>query len=156
MKHILTPPSHRSLRNLYSNNAVSSTFVPGAGYFLDPDMIQATGTEGGGSLSFDEARSQFVLWAAMKAPLILGANYALLATMRADQPEYFELLTHPEVIAIDQVRVRVVDSPRLAHISARWSRPHLCPLPPPARCAGPIACRAARPVHALVRADGNA
>lgn len=67
-------------------------------------MIQATGTEGGGSLTFEEARSQFVLWAAMKAPLILGANYASLATMKADQPEYFELLTHPEVIAIDQAR----------------------------------------------------
>jgi hypothetical protein len=90
------------LRNLYSNNALTPTVAPGSGYFLDPDMIQATGTQGGGALSFDEARSQFVLWAVMRAPLILGALYSSLATMRTEQPEYFQLLTHPELIAIDQ------------------------------------------------------
>jgi hypothetical protein len=90
------------LRNLYANNAQAALFTPGGGFFLDPDMIQATGTEGGTSLTFEEARSQFVLWAVMKAPLILGAHYALLATMRATLPQYFELLTHPEIIGLNQ------------------------------------------------------
>ena len=90
------------LRNLYSNNAQASLFKPGVGFFLDPDMIQATGTEGGTTLTFEEARSQFVLWAAMKAPLILGAHYSLLSSMRTSQPQYFELLTHPELLALNQ------------------------------------------------------
>ena len=90
------------LRNLYSNNAQASLFTAGRGFFLDPDMLQATGTEGGTSLTFEEARSQFALWAVMKAPLILGAHYSLLATMRTAQPQYFELLTHPELIALNQ------------------------------------------------------
>jgi hypothetical protein len=90
------------LRNLYSNNAQASLFQPGAGVFNDPDMIQSLGTEGGTTLTFEEARAQFVLWAVMKAPLILGAHYSLLATMRTDLPEYFQLLTHPELIAINQ------------------------------------------------------
>jgi hypothetical protein len=90
------------LRNLYSNNANAAMFVPGAGFFNDPDMLQATGTEGGGGLTFDEARSQFVLWSVMKAPLILGAHWSLLGNMSTAQPEYFGLLTHPELIAINQ------------------------------------------------------
>ena len=65
-------------------------------------LLQATGTEGGGGLTFDEARSQFVLWAVMKAPLILGAHYSYLANMSSAMPDYFALLTHPELIALNQ------------------------------------------------------
>jgi hypothetical protein len=94
------------LRNLYANDALASLFVPGAGAFNDPDHIIATGTEStgvpGAGLNFEEARSQFVLWAVMKAPLMLGVHYALLATMKTALPEYFTLLTHPEVIAVNQ------------------------------------------------------
>ena len=90
------------LRNLYSNNANADMFVAGNGFFNDPDMLQATGNEGGGGLTFDEARSQFVLWAVMKAPLILGAHWSLLGNMSVAQPDYFYLLTHPELIAINQ------------------------------------------------------
>ena len=90
------------LRNVYTNNANAAMFTPGAGFFNDPDMLQATGTEGGGGLTFEEARSQFVLWAVMKAPLILGAHYSYLANMSTAMPNYFELLTHPELIAINQ------------------------------------------------------
>ncbi len=118
------------LRNLYSNNALASLFVPGAGSFnvrararraaparfsspahprppsplatQDPDMLQATGTEGGTSLTFDEARSQFVLWCVMKSPLILGAHAYSLQGMRDAAPDYFALLTHSELIAINQ------------------------------------------------------
>lgn len=90
------------LRNLYSNNHLASLFVPNAGGFNDPDMLQATGNEGGTSLTFEEARSQFVLWCAMKSPLILGAHSGTLAGMSAQNPDYFELLTHSELIAINQ------------------------------------------------------
>ena len=90
------------LRNLYTNNANAAMFVPGVGFFNDPDMLQATGTEGGGGLTFDEARAQLVLWAVMKAPLILGAHHSYLANMSAQRPDYFQLLTHPELIEINQ------------------------------------------------------
>ena len=84
--------------------------------------LQATGTQGGTVLSFEESRSQFALWAAMKAPLILGASYSILANMSTEQPEYFELLTHPEIIAIDQdlspAATLVLSMPSLAQQTA--------------------------------------
>lgn len=84
------------LRNLYANNALAALQEVGA--YNDPDMIQSSSPD----LTFDEAQSQFVLWAVMKAPLILGTLYDELATMREDAPDRYALLTNPEIIAIDQ------------------------------------------------------
>ena len=38
----------------------------------------------------------------MKAPLILGLHYSTLATLAQDFPEYYNLITNSEIIAINQ------------------------------------------------------
>ena len=53
------------------------------------------GTTAQPGLTFDEAQSQFVLWAVMKAPLMLGAHWSTLATMKTDFPEYYGLVVRP-------------------------------------------------------------
>ncbi len=87
------------LRNLYANNALASIFLPGKGAFNDPDMLQCGSTN---ELPFEEARSQFALWAIMKAPLILGAHWSELGNMSTVAPHSFSYLTNSEVIAINQ------------------------------------------------------
>ena len=77
---------------------------PGA--FNDPDRVQPPATVPGSTatpgLTYNEAQAQFVRWAARKAPLMLGAHFATLATLRTDHADYFNLVTNPEVIGINQ------------------------------------------------------
>eukprot|EP00911_Craspedida_sp_UC1_P002654 UC1_evm1s1953 len=53
-------------------------------------------------LTWAESSSQFVLWAAMKAPLILGVNWAQLASLPKLDPNYYALVTNEEIIAVNQ------------------------------------------------------
>ena len=69
--------------------------------YLTPDyhcahvLVLARFTTAQPGLTFDEAQSQFVLWAVMKAPLMLGAHWSTLATMKTDFPEYYGLVVRP-------------------------------------------------------------
>ncbi|MBW4028821.1 MAG: glycoside hydrolase family 27 protein [Acidobacteria bacterium] len=64
----------------------------GPGHAIDPDMLEV----GNGGMTTSEYRTQMSLWAILAAPLIAGND---LRTMdRATR----ELLTNPEVLAIDQ------------------------------------------------------
>jgi hypothetical protein len=93
------------LNNLYTTNAMAQYMVPGKAW-NDPDMLQPPGyipgTTSVPGLTLEESRAQFVLWAAMKAPLILGVNHAQLATLPTAFPDYFAVIANPEVIAVDQ------------------------------------------------------
>jgi alpha-galactosidase len=64
----------------------------GPGHWNDPDMLEI----GNGGMTTDEYRTHMSLWCILAAPLIAGNN---LAAMDAETQE---LLTNPEVIAIDQ------------------------------------------------------
>jgi len=64
----------------------------GPGHWNDPDMLEV----GNGGMTNDEYRTHMSLWCILAAPLITGNN---LAAMDA---ETRNLLTNPEVIAIDQ------------------------------------------------------
>ncbi|HJT24794.1 MAG TPA: glycoside hydrolase family 27 protein [bacterium] len=64
----------------------------GPGGWNDPDMLQV----GNGSLTPDECRVQFSLWAVLAAPLIAGND------LRKMTPEVKEILLNKEVIAVDQ------------------------------------------------------
>eukprot|EP00040_Diaphanoeca_grandis_P012930 m.65370 g.65370 ORF g.65370 m.65370 type:complete len:555 (+) comp23553_c0_seq1:167-1831(+) len=92
------------LHNLYETNVAAPYQRPGA--FNDPDMIQPPGTIPGRTaspgLTMAEATSQFVLWAIMKAPLILGVHWSVLGNLSTVDPAYFDLITNEEIIAIDQ------------------------------------------------------
>src|SRR6185437_15413300 len=64
----------------------------GAGHWNDPDSLEV----GNGTMTLDEARTNFSLWAILAAPLIAGND---LATMT---PEIRSILLNKEVIAVDQ------------------------------------------------------
>ena len=97
-------PGHAILFNLYTTNYAAPYSKGGTN---DPDMLQPPGdgkllSVKSPGLTSEEARSQFVLWAVMKAPLTLGVNWAQLADLPELDPEYYELVTNHEIIAIDQ------------------------------------------------------
>ena len=82
----------------------------GPGRWNDPDMLEV----GNGGMTDDLYRAHFGLWAMFAAPLIAGND------LRDMTPATLEILTNPEVIAIDQdpaglqaVLVRVSDDVRV-------------------------------------------
>jgi alpha-galactosidase len=64
----------------------------GPGHWNDPDMLEV----GNGGMSEDEYRTHMSLWALLAAPLIAGND------LRNMTSETRQLLTNPEVIAVDQ------------------------------------------------------
>jgi len=64
----------------------------GPGHWNDPDMLEV----GNGGMTTAEYRAHFSLWAILAAPLIAGND------LRDMKPEIREILTHREVIAVDQ------------------------------------------------------
>ena len=64
----------------------------GKGGWNDPDMLEV----GNGGMTIEEYKVHFGLWAISKAPLIIGCD------INTASEEIFDILTNPEVIAIDQ------------------------------------------------------
>jgi alpha-galactosidase len=64
----------------------------GPGHWNDPDMLEV----GNGSLSEDENRSHFSMWAMLAAPLIAGNDLTVMSTATK------AILTNADVIAVDQ------------------------------------------------------
>jgi alpha-galactosidase len=64
----------------------------GPGHWNDPDMLEI----GNGGMTTDEYRTHMTLWCILAAPLLTGNNLAAMDAGTRD------LLTNPEVIAIDQ------------------------------------------------------
>lgn len=64
----------------------------GPGHWNDPDMLEV----GNSGLTLAESRAHFSLWAILAAPLMAGND------IRNMKPEVKEILTNPEIIAIDQ------------------------------------------------------
>jgi alpha-galactosidase len=64
----------------------------GPGHWNDPDMLEV----GNGRMNHDEYLTHMSLWCMLAAPLLAGND---LSKMR---PEILDILTNPEVIAIDQ------------------------------------------------------
>src|SRR6266540_6900146 len=64
----------------------------GPGHWNDPDMLEV----GNGGMKRDEYLTHMSLWALLAAPLLAGND---LRTMNAETKE---ILTNPEIIAVDQ------------------------------------------------------
>jgi alpha-galactosidase len=64
----------------------------GPGHWNDPDMLEI----GNGKMNDDEYRTQMVLWCVLAAPLFAGNDLTKMS------PATLELLTAPEIIAVDQ------------------------------------------------------
>eukprot|EP01047_Picozoa_sp_COSAG01_P014931 COSAG01_NODE_737_length_13945_cov_10.858082_7_plen_492_part_00 len=80
-------------RVLAENNFMAANARPGSWNDLDPVMIGA-GIEG--QLSVAEARSMFTLFAAVKAPLLLGSNPSRMGS------DYLAIVKNAELIAVSQ------------------------------------------------------
>jgi alpha-galactosidase len=64
----------------------------GPGHWNDPDMLEV----GNGRLSPDENRLHMSLWCMLAAPLLAGNDLSQM------KPDVLEILTNPEVVALDQ------------------------------------------------------
>lgn len=64
----------------------------GPGGWNDPDMLEV----GNDGFTLAEAKSHFVLWAVLKAPLILGNDLSNMS------PEILQLLTNDKIIKVNQ------------------------------------------------------
>lgn len=86
----------------------------GPGHWNDPDMLEV----GNGGLSPAETRAHFSLWALFAAPLIAGND------LRSMTPAVRDVLTQPEVIAVNQDPLGV-QGRRVRDEGAKevWSKP---------------------------------
>lgn len=121
----LTPPmgwaSWKSMLASY-DAAVGRALYAGPGTWNDPDMMHI----GNGDFSWkhlDHARAHFSLWSILAAPLILGTN------LQAAHPAILDLITNPEVIAVNQDSagnqgVKVFDDGNREIIIKALSDPH--------------------------------
>ncbi len=64
----------------------------GPGGWNDPDMLEV----GNGKMTTEEYKVHFGLWALSKAPLLIGCDITAMSN------ETFDILTNPEVIAVNQ------------------------------------------------------
>ncbi|KAK7278328.1 hypothetical protein RJT34_23356 [Clitoria ternatea] len=69
----------------------------GPGGWNDPDMLEV----GNGGMTTEEYRAHFSIWALAKAPLLVGCD------IRAMDNTTYELLSNPEVIAVNQDKLGV-------------------------------------------------
>ena len=69
----------------------------GPGHWNDPDMLEV----GNGKMTQDEWRTQMSLWCILAAPLFAGNDLTRM------NPNVLQILTNPEVIAIDQDAVGI-------------------------------------------------
>jgi alpha-galactosidase len=83
--------SWASIAGLVDQNAMLSRYA-GPGHWNDPDMLEV----GNGSLTADENRSHFSMWAMLAAPLLAGND------LRSMSAATTAILTNAEVVAVDQ------------------------------------------------------
>jgi alpha-galactosidase len=83
--------SWSSITGLIDQDAPLSAYA-GPGHWNDPDMLEV----GNGSLTVDENRSHFSMWAMLAAPLLAGND------LRSMSATTTTILTNTEVIAVDQ------------------------------------------------------
>ncbi|KAG2188296.1 hypothetical protein INT44_001049 [Umbelopsis vinacea] len=85
----------------------------GPGHWADPGMV------GNGALNIEESRTHFSLWAAMKAPLILGNDLTHMSDV------VYDILTNRKVISVNQDSLGV-PARRVVHVAGNldiWTGP---------------------------------
>jgi alpha-galactosidase len=85
-------PTWDSVLATIDRQAAVAAYSGSPGGWNDPDMLQV----GNGTLTADEARAHFSVWAILNAPLFAGTDPAKLS------PADLATLSDPEVIALDQ------------------------------------------------------
>ncbi|XP_060957709.1 alpha-galactosidase 2-like isoform X1 [Cannabis sativa] len=80
-----------SITSIADQNNIWGRYA-GPGKWNDPDMLEV----GNGGMNVEEYRSHFSIWAAMKAPLLIGCD------VRSLSKETLEILGNKEVISVNQ------------------------------------------------------
>ncbi|KAG2687502.1 hypothetical protein I3843_09G054600 [Carya illinoinensis] len=80
-----------SITSIADENNIWGRYA-GPGRWNDPDMLEV----GNGGMSIEEYRSHFSIWAAMKAPLLIGCD------IRSATAETLGILGNKEVIGVNQ------------------------------------------------------
>ncbi|WP_171681431.1 cohesin domain-containing protein [Paenibacillus planticolens] len=80
--------------------------VAGPGHFNDPDSLEvgviADKYPGQKSLSYEESKANFSMWALLAAPLMLGLDVTTLDEPGSYSSKFADIVTNAEVIAVDQ------------------------------------------------------
>lgn len=84
-------PEWSSILTILDRQAELHSFA-GPDHWNDPDMLEV----GNGDLTADQSRAHFALWSILAAPLMAGND------LRTMSDEVREILTAPEIVAIDQ------------------------------------------------------
>ena len=106
--------SYTSMLANFRANVKLSAFA-GPGGWNDPDMLEI----GNGGMTPTEERTEFTLWSAMAAPLIIGTD------LRSISQDSAAIYAKPEVVAIDQdplgqQAVAIADGGRPAGSAGLW------------------------------------
>jgi alpha-galactosidase len=106
-------PNWQSMALIGFSQAGLSRYA-GPGHWNDPDMLEV----GNGTLTLEENRTHFSLWAMLAAPLLAGNDLPHM------KPEIQAILTNKDVIAIDQDRLgRQGDRAYIDGEIEVWTRP---------------------------------
>lgn len=89
--HCVAPGSHCSVLNIINKVAPYADRAQPGGW-NDLDMLEV----GNGGMTDDEYKAHFSLWAAVKSPLLIGAD------LRSLPPAALTILNNPAIIAISQ------------------------------------------------------
>jgi len=84
-------PEWSSVLTILDRQAELHSFA-GPDHWNDPDMLEV----GNGDLTDDQSRAHFAMWSMLAAPLMAGND------LRAMSDSVREILTAPEIVAIDQ------------------------------------------------------
>ncbi|XP_030383247.1 alpha-N-acetylgalactosaminidase [Scaptodrosophila lebanonensis] len=106
--------SVESIIDYYGNNQDIIAPNAGPGHWNDPDMLII----GNFGLSYEQAKTQFAIWAILAAPLLMSVD------LRTIRPEFKAILQNRKVISVDQDPLGVQGRRIYKHKGIEiWSKP---------------------------------
>ncbi|KAL7740517.1 hypothetical protein ACLKA6_012290 [Drosophila palustris] len=106
--------SVENIIDYYGNNQDIIAPNAGPGHWNDPDMLII----GNFGLSYEQAKTQFAVWAILAAPLLMSVD------LRTIRPEFKDILLNRKIIAVDQDPLGIQGRRIYKHKGIEiWSKP---------------------------------
>ncbi|EDV99462.1 alpha-N-acetylgalactosaminidase [Drosophila grimshawi] len=106
--------SVENIIDYYGNNQDVIAPNAGPGHWNDPDMLII----GNFGLSYEQAKTQFAVWAILAAPLLMSVD------LRTIRPEFKEILLNRKIISVDQDPLGIQGRRIYKHKGIEiWSKP---------------------------------
>ncbi|XP_064549117.1 alpha-N-acetylgalactosaminidase [Drosophila montana] len=106
--------SVENIIDYYGNNQDVIAPYAGPGHWNDPDMLII----GNFGLSYEQAKTQFAVWAILAAPLLMSVD------LRTIRPEFKEILLNRKIISVDQDPLGIQGRRIYKHKGIEiWSKP---------------------------------